>query len=314
MTELDKEQRTRIGKVLEYIENHLDQTLNLDNLAKRSTYSPSHFHRLFTEMIGETPANYVKRRRLEKAAHDLIYEPKLAVTEIGQRYGFTSLSYFTTAFTERYQHSPRAWREGAYLEKFPRRYLHSKKSKQNSRNEQEMNPETRYTRFQWVDLSKVKTEMFPEGHIVLSHRFGPYTQELADTWEQIYRWAEARELITKGTRLLGVPRNNPYITPLDKCRYDCCIIVPSGTPTGNEVESGSFQGGKFVVYEFDEPIEYSRRDILIECYSELYSFWLPRSGYRYLGDPVELVQIRPNSSTLDLDCRITAISLPIEPK
>lgn len=132
MSTIDQEQRARINKVLEYIEANLDQILSLDTMAKVSKYSSFHFHRLFTDMMGETPADFVKRQRLEKAAHDLIYEPALSVTEIGMRCGFSSLSYFTTAFTERYGHSPRAWKEGAYLEKFPRRYLDSKKSKQKS--------------------------------------------------------------------------------------------------------------------------------------------------------------------------------------
>lgn len=65
MAELDNEQRARIHKALEYIENHLDQTLTLEHLAKWSTYSPSHFHRLFTEMLGETPADYVIGGRIE---------------------------------------------------------------------------------------------------------------------------------------------------------------------------------------------------------------------------------------------------------
>lgn len=314
MASTEQEQHAIVNQMLKYIEEHLDQALTLEHLAKKSTYSPSHFHRLFSELVGETPADYVKRLRLEKAAHDLIYEPGQSVTEIGLSCGFSSLSYFTTAFTERYAHSPRAWREGAYQEKFPRRYLHSKKSKQLSKNEQDSDPGKGYARFQWLDLSKVRTQQLQPGTTVLAHRFGAYTQEVEHTWERIYRWAESRELLTEETRLMGIPRNNPYITPPEKCRYDCCITVPEDTKPGSEAEAGFFPGGKFVVYEFDEPVEYSRRDLLIECYSELYSFWLPRSGYRYLGNPMELVSITPREGTLDLDCRITAITLPIEPK
>jgi AraC family transcriptional regulator len=68
------------------------------------------------------------------------------------------------------------------------------------------------------------------------------------------------------------------------------------------------------MYEFEEPVSYSERGRLIECYSELYSFWLPRSGYKYLGNPVELIQIKPVENSLDLECKIKAICLAIEPK
>lgn len=314
MAELEQEQRGRINKVLKYIETNLDQTLSLSNLAKMSTYSPSHFHRMFAELIGETPADYVKRLRLEKAAHDLIYEPQLSVTEVSLQCGFSSLSYFTASFTEQYQHSPKAWREGAYREKFPRPYLHSKKSKQQSKNKQESERVTEYTRFQWVDLSKVRTVELPETAVVFAHRMGDYSQGLEAVCEQVYRWAEARDLLTEDTRMLGIPHNNPYLTHPDKCRYDCCIPVPGGTVASGSMEAAVIPGGKFAVYEFEEPVEFGHRQLLIDCYSELYSFWLPRSGYRYTGNPVEFVQMRRAEGSMDMECRITAISLPIEPK
>ncbi|MDF2962155.1 MAG: AraC family transcriptional regulator [Paenibacillus sp.] len=103
-------------------------------------------------------------------------------------------------------------------------------------------------------------------------------------------------------------------TPVDKCRYDCCISVPADLDADHGMDTAVFKGGKHVLYPFEETIEFDRRDLLIECYSELYSFWLPRSGYRYLGNPLELVSISSKPGTLDLDCRITAIALAIEPK
>lgn len=312
----DQEQRKRIHGVLERIEQHLDEKLTLEEMAKWSTYSPSHFHRVFVEVVGETPADYVKRYRLEQAAHFLIYEPHLSVTEVSLRCGFSSLSYFTYSFTEYFQSSPKAWREGAYREKFPRPYLHGKKSKKHSEIRKESERESDYTGFQWIDLARVRTEVFPESTMVFGYRMGRYSQEIAETWEKVYRFAEARDLLTEDTKMIGVPRNNPYITPPDKCRYDCCVTVPSGFEfvAGNELERTVLPGGKYVVYTFEEPVEYEHRQLLIDCYSELYSFWLPRSGYRYLGNPVEIVEVKPKAGTLDVECRITAITLPIEPK
>lgn len=314
MANYDQEQRKHVYRVLEYIEQNLDQKLSLEQLAKLSTYSPSHFHRMFAEIVGETPADYVKRHRLEQAAHFLIYEPNMSVTEVALRCGFSSLSYFTQAFTENFNSSPKAWREGAYREKFPREYLHSKKSKKQSMKTEEQTQQSDYTGFQWIDLAKVRTEVFPESTILFAQRMGAYSHGVVDTWEQVYRYAEARELISSETQMLGVPRNNPYITEADKCRYDCCLTIVSDSEVGTQLEKAVFPGGKYVVYPFDEPVEYSNRQLLIDCYSELYSFWLPRSGYRYLGNPVELVQIQTKPGTLDIDCKITAISLAIEPK
>lgn len=310
----DSEQRNRIGKVLAFIEQHLDQRLTLEQMAKTAQYSPSHFHRVFSEIVGESPADYVKRLKMENAAHLLIYQPTLPVTEIAFRCGFSSLSYFTAAFTEYFKHGPKAWREGAYLERFPRVYLDSKKSKQESTKGEEPNGRPGYTGFQWVDLSNVQTVAFPESDTVFVQRFGSYTSGIEENWERLYRWAKARDLIDGTASLLGVPRNNPYITPAERCRYDCCLTVPSGLPTGDGLEAGRFKGGKHVLYKFDEPVAYENRALLIECYSELYSYWLPRSGYRYLGNPVEFVEVTPRPGSLALECRITGIALAIEPK
>lgn len=293
MTDLDQEQRKRITGVLEYIAANLEQKLSLEQLAKQSSYSPSHFHRMFTEIVGETPADYVKRLRLEQSAHLLIYEPNMAVTDIALQCGFSSLSYFTYAFTEYFQQSPKAWREGGYLEKFSTPYL---------------------TGFQWIDPAKVRIAAFPACSVIFTQRFGSYSHELVNTWEKVYRWAAARELVNQDTIMMGIPHNNPYITPEDQCRYDCCMTVPAGLPMHSGVEQSVFQGGKHAVYEFEEPIGYDQRQLLIHCYSELYSYWLPRSGYRYVGIPVERVQINSKPGTLDIDCRITGIALAIEPK
>lgn len=58
----------RILKVLIYIEDHVEEEMTLDELAKVACLSPFHFHRLFQAIVGETLYKYAKRLRLEKAA------------------------------------------------------------------------------------------------------------------------------------------------------------------------------------------------------------------------------------------------------
>lgn len=69
-----------------------------------------------------------------------------------------------------------------------------------------------------------------------------------------------------------------------------------------------------MVYEFEEAVEYENRKMLIECYSELYSFWLPGSGYKYLDNPIELVELTNVQGSLEVRSKIKAIALAIEPK
>ncbi len=53
----------RINGIMEYIEQHIDQPINLYAMAQIAHFSPFHFHRIFTVMVGETPANFLQRGR-----------------------------------------------------------------------------------------------------------------------------------------------------------------------------------------------------------------------------------------------------------
>ncbi|MGF2614842.1 AraC family transcriptional regulator [Rossellomorea vietnamensis] len=302
-----------IIKVLEYIEVHLSDELPLEKLAAVSDYSPYHFQRLFKKTMGETPAGYVKRLRLENAAHMLIYESRMPVTEIAYICGFSSLSYFTYSFSENFGLSPKAWREGGYLERFPREYLDSKNSKLFRNNTKAPDEKNGYTDFKWLDLNKVKVVHIPDYHTINRYHIGSYVSGIPSVWEDLYTWSKARGLMKEGAAMIGVPRSNPYITPPDKSRYDCRAAVSVTEIESYGEEPVLFRGGDHVLYEFEEPVSYNDRGKLIECYSELYSYWLPRSGYKYLSNPIEFVDVAVGEG-LDFSCRIRAIGLAIEPK
>ncbi|RZT21018.1 AraC family transcriptional regulator [Fictibacillus sp. BK138] len=311
----NNEQRKRIFKVLEYIDEHLEDSLTLEKLSAISTYSPFHFQRMFKSIVGETPSAYVKRNRLENAAHLLIYEHHIPITQVALMCGFSSLSYFTYSFQSYFQTNPKKWREGAYLERFPREYEgNSKNSKEVSKMMKENKEHTRYNKFKWLDLAKVETRILTKCITVKNQVIGSYTKGIPAAWEEVFRWCDSRELLKENTLFLGIPRNNPYITPPEKSRYDCHIAISEGSEDENDEDTFIFNGGKHVVYEFEEPIDYSERNMLIECYSELYSYWLPKSGYKYLSNPVELITIVRNKNSLTLECKIKAIALAIEPK
>ena len=55
-------------RVVEHIDKHLDQPLDLGTLAEVAHFSPFHFHRLFAAWMGETLGDYLRRRKIEVAA------------------------------------------------------------------------------------------------------------------------------------------------------------------------------------------------------------------------------------------------------
>jgi transcriptional regulator GlxA family with amidase domain len=81
------------------------EPLDLTALAAAAGLSKYHFLRCFAAEYGETPMQYVSRRRIERAT-DLLRATNLTVTEVCHLVGFTSLGTFSRRFTELVGTSP----------------------------------------------------------------------------------------------------------------------------------------------------------------------------------------------------------------
>ena len=69
----------KIHRAVDYIEQHLSEEITLEQLAAEACFSPFHFHRIFTAIIGETPRDFIERIKLEKAANKLCVLPHLPI-------------------------------------------------------------------------------------------------------------------------------------------------------------------------------------------------------------------------------------------
>jgi AraC family transcriptional regulator len=75
---MNKVYKAHIDRVLQYIEDNLANKVSLAEVAEVSHFSASHFHRIFTGVVGETVNDYIARRRLEKAINLLIFKTELS--------------------------------------------------------------------------------------------------------------------------------------------------------------------------------------------------------------------------------------------
>jgi AraC-like DNA-binding protein len=95
--------------VREYIDRHHAKPLTVERLAKMAGLSTFHFIRAFSAAFGETPHQYLRSRRIERAK-DLLVTTMLPVTEICDQIGFQSLGSFTTLFRRLTGESPAEFR------------------------------------------------------------------------------------------------------------------------------------------------------------------------------------------------------------
>jgi len=88
------------------------EPLDLATLAREAGYSKFHFARAFAAAYGETPRDYLTRRRLERAKA-LLRAANLSITEICFLVGFESLGSFSSLFRRVVGQTPSAYRQAS---------------------------------------------------------------------------------------------------------------------------------------------------------------------------------------------------------
>lgn len=97
-----------VERMQNYIESHLQEKITLKQLAEAAGYSPWHADRLFKEMIGKTPFEYIRSLRLTKAAFKL-RDDDCKIIDVALDYLFDSHEGFTRAFSREFGLSPRTY-------------------------------------------------------------------------------------------------------------------------------------------------------------------------------------------------------------
>lgn len=92
------------------VEAHLYTPITIEELAQHNNLSVSSFKREFAKHYNDTPANYIKGRKLEKAAELLLISNE-RITDIAFDCGFNDLANFTKSFSERYHTTPKKYRQ-----------------------------------------------------------------------------------------------------------------------------------------------------------------------------------------------------------
>lgn len=95
---------TELNQAIEYIEDNLDNELQLKDIAKVTSYSPYHFQRIFNYISGISLSEYIRRRRLSVATFDLQNGEK--VIDVAMKYGYVSADSFSRAFVKQHGITP----------------------------------------------------------------------------------------------------------------------------------------------------------------------------------------------------------------
>lgn len=99
-------------RVLDFVAAHYARSIQIEDLAREAGVSAAHFSRLFKDVIGDSPYQFLMRYRVERAA-EMMADLTRPLIDIALACGFADQPHLTRTFKQFRGVTPRAWRMGA---------------------------------------------------------------------------------------------------------------------------------------------------------------------------------------------------------
>ncbi|RKD32388.1 AraC family transcriptional regulator [Lacrimispora algidixylanolytica] len=100
----------QIQQTIEFIEEHLDEEIDMESLAKTASLSPFYYQRLFSRLVKKPVAEYIKLRRMAKATEAVLQKDK-RILDIASDLGFSSHEHFSRTFKGTFGMTPDEYRK-----------------------------------------------------------------------------------------------------------------------------------------------------------------------------------------------------------
>ena len=253
----------RMDRALDYIEAHLTEEMEYDDVARAAMCSSYHFPRMFAAVTDLTLSEYVRRRRLTQAAYDLM-ERRRHVIDVAVMYGYDSADAFARAFFRQHGVHPSKVQEGGVqLTLYPRLSFH-------------------LTLKGDVPMNLRMEEL--DGLRIVGRKFEVDTKHAFDIVPGIWRREMEGGFLPK---LIDMSWEKP------KCKLESLLGVIGSKPRIHDETFDYFIG---VRYEGEgppgmeeltlPPLLWAVFPIVEEAWKRIYTEWLPGSGYDLADAPI----------------------------
>lgn len=275
----------RLNKAINCIEENLDGDISYEELGQVACCSSYHFQRMFSYMAGMPLSEYIRRRKMSRAAVDLQSGDE-KIIDIAAKYGYDSPTAFNRAFQSVHGFAPsQAKAEGQSLKSFP---PISFKMSIKGVEQMEYRIEKKDA-FRIVGISQPLPNKFEESVKVVPAMWGKAAQEGV-----IEKLCEKMNGKPKG--VLGVSFCN---SNLDSWKY---FIAVSSTAEAGDFEEYTIPACTWAIFSGQGTgvsIQQLEERIITE--------WLPTSGYEYSDGPDVEVYIDPNPADTKYEVWIPVI-------
>ncbi len=242
-----------VNQAIDYILEHIEEDLSLEQVADHCHFSKYYFSRLFKSQTGESVWGFIRRVRLEQSAFRLKTERARPVTDIGADYGYSPSNY-SSAFRLHYQTTPVSFRRKSYDQSMEHPFFHHENWKVESLEE---------------CRRKIQVKNVPDFRVIYERRFGSY-EGLSRQWKRFTQKYE--EYLTEKTVFLERTYDDPAVTEEENCLYDLCMTVGEDCALENTTR---IQGGKCVVYDFKGHAKH-----IYAAYQTIFLVYFPATSYK----------------------------------
>ena len=247
-----------LNKSIEYILNHLEDNLTVQQVAEQFHFSEYYFNREFRKYTGESVYAFMKRQKINQSAMEMKVDPKISITDAGEKYGYSASNY-SSAFKASKKISPVTFRKTAHEQVSSNPFQPEKIEYFGTYEEYQKN-----ILIQEIDDIDVLYERF----------IGNYGDLKSVWYDFMDRHAEVLE---KHQTMIERFYDDPKVVEVNQCICDLCLPVTSfeGNKLSDSIEVTTIAGGKFAVYRYTGKI-----DNIYTTLQGIFSIWLPQSDYK----------------------------------
>ena len=261
----------RLNQSMNYIEEHLTDEIDYEQLGRIACCSTYHYQRMFSYMAGITLAEYIRRRKMSLAAVDL-QSGDARIIDIAEKYGYRSPTAFNRAFQSFHGIAPSSVKDqGVHVKSFSPIVF---KIIIKGATEMDYRIETKEA-FRIIGISAPLDKKIENNFMVV-----PKMWQEASVNGTIQKLAEMMDMPPMG--LLGVSACND----LEQWKY---FIAVSSTKTSGNFEEYIIPASTWAIFSgtgTNQSIQELEQRIITE--------WLPASGYEYANAPDIEVYLNPD--------------------
>lgn len=281
---------SRLNAAMLYLEEHLEDEIELTRMAQTACCSPFHFQRMFSYLAEVPLSEYIRRRKMTRAAADL-QNGSERILDIALKYGYDSPTAFNRAFQSVHGIAPsEARRAGATLKAYlPISF------KMTIKGEAEMNYRIEKREAFRIVGVKAHYELNAEENFAQIPAFWARTVQSG-------AFAQILGLLNQEPRgILGV------CSGMNGRDFDYYIAAPSDKTVPEGLEEYTVPACTWAVFTCVGPMPSAIQDLQKRIVGE----WLPGSGYEYANAPDIEVYFEGNQQAEDYRCEVW---MPVEKK